>query len=258
MHNGIVIVVILLIIFLYYQYYYKYSYFNTTKTILCNGKTCEKYNVHKEHTDHEEAAKLMQEITRRIDLLISHLRNKYLNNHFQPSVDPMKNGRIDIIPGSDAYTTGFTADSLFEINTDKLDNIKEIMRNEYVQERIRQLISKYDKDNIYEISPLNSSGLTSYTQDKKTLIFCLRKKEKNASGENELHDINILMFVVIHEISHMAGNQWGHPVSFWVLFKFLLENAVECNIYKAINYGLYPVNYCGLKLEWNPLFDKSV
>ena len=262
MHNGIVIVAVILIIFLYYQYYYKYSYFNTTKTVICNGNTCEKYNVHKVHNDHEEAAKLMQEITRRINILIDHLRGKYLNNHFQPSMDPMKNNRIDIIPGNSAYTKGFTADSLFNVNKDILggheNDIKEIMKNEYVQERIRQLIDKYDKNNIYEISPLNASGLTSYTQDKKTLIFCLRKKEPNAEGKNELHDINILMFVVVHEISHMAGNEWGHPMSFWILFKFLLENSVECGIYRGIDYRKSPVNYCGLKLEWNPLYDLTV
>ena len=172
---------------------------------------------------------------------MEYLKNKYLNNKFAPNMDRnIKNNRIDVIP--------FTAEQLNQ-------NWAE---NEYIQERIAQLIRNYDSNQIYEISPLNTSGVTSYTQNKKTLILCLRKKETDESGNNKLHDINTIIFVVIHELSHMMNNLWGHKMNFWILFKFMLLNACECGIYEPVDYRKYPVYYCGLLLSYNPLFDTSI
>lgn len=254
MYNGLVIILILIIICLFYYYYYRYSYYNTSPVSACTSGSCEKYNVHQFHDDKKEAANLMQEVTNRNSILIEHLKNKYLNNHFKPGMDPLKSNRIDIVPESELST--WSAESMFDVN--KYNDLKHLMESEYIQERVNQLTEHYNPRDIYEISPLNTSGVTSYTQDKKTLILCLRKKEKNESGQNELHDINTVMFVVIHELAHMANGQWGHGTNFWILFKFMLENAVECGIYKPVDYKRYPIVYCGLKLNFSPLFDMTL
>src|SRR6185437_4086679 len=252
MHNGLVIILILILLLLFYFYYYKHSYYNTTQVPAC--PTCEKYNVHRSHDDQKAAAKLMQEITKRNKTLIEHLKSKYLNSNFRPGMDPLKGNHIDIVPGSEMFP--WTADSMFD--ADKIGQVQELVENEYIQERVNQLLTHYNANKIYEISPLNSSGVTSYTQDKETLILCLRKKEKNTAGENELHDINTIMFVDIHELSHMMNNLWGHKMNFWVLFEFMLMNAVECGIYKHVDYSKQNILYCGLLLTYNPLFDKIV
>ena len=44
------------------------------------------------------------------------------------------------------------------------------------------------------------------------------------------------MFVAIHEIAHIMTLSVGHTEEFWNNFKFLLENAVELNIYTPVDY----------------------
>jgi hypothetical protein len=240
---AISIVIILIIIWIFYQQFYKYDYYNITPYYSCeitgNKTVCSTYNVHAEHSDQLEAAKVIKEIVRRNGILINYLQQKYIDKDFSPSLDPIKNNHIDIIPKS-------------AISSDAL----EIKDQEYISDRIKQLLQHYDSTQIYEISPLNKSGVTSYTQDKKKLIFCLRKKEKNAAGKNELHDINTIMFVDIHELTHMMNDSWGHPPLFWRLFRFMLENAIECGVYKPVNFNKYPLDYCGLLLTYNPIFQK--
>lgn len=235
---GIIIVISIVMIYLFYINYFKYSYHNTSSVESCVGK-CEKYNVHNSYNDKKEAATILQDINKRNKTLIEHLKNKYLNNGFTPNMDSIKNNRIDVIP--------FTAEQLT-----KLDN------NNYIQERVSQLITNYNSNEIFEISPLNSSGVTSYTQDKKTLILCLRKKELSSNGSNDLHDINTITFVVIHELAHMMNNLWGHKMNFWILFKFMLINSIECGIYTPVDYSKKPIVYCGLLISYNPLFDNTV
>jgi hypothetical protein len=118
-----------------------------------------------------------------------------------------------------------------------------------------QLISNYNSDEIYEISPLNKQGLTSYTENKKVLILCLRRKAADLAGHHPLHDINTMMFVVLHELTHMMNSTWDHHYDFWQLFKFVLENAVEAGVYTPVDYSRAPIVYCGLRLSYNPLYD---
>ena len=40
-------------------------------------------------------------------------------------------------------------------------------------------------------------------------------------------ELNTLVFVGIHELSHIASVTKGHGDEFWDNFKFLLENAVK-------------------------------
>lgn len=230
-------VALILLLVIFYHCYYKYSHLNTHRIVSCPSNRCEAYNVHRHHADQREAARIMGEVTSRNAKLIEHLREKYIPG-FNPSMESIKNNHIDVIGSTGIYDG-------------KLDN-------EYLQERVTQLLSKYNSRDIYEISPLNSSGVTSYTQDKETLILCLRKKEKNQSGANELHDINTIMFVVVHELSHMMNDRWGHDVDFWILFKFMLENAVECGVYSPVDYSSHPILYCGLLLTYNPIFDPNL
>lgn len=242
--NTVFIIILLVLLYLFYIWYYRYSHYNNILVSPCT--TCEKYYVHKYHNDQQKAAKIMEDITKRNNILIEHLKNKYSEKNFNPGLEPTKNNRIDIIP--------------IELNTDFKEQTKktvqDVMENEYIRERLKQLTERYDPKDIHEISPLNNANLTSYTQDKKTLILCLRKKQQNKNKENELHDINTIMFVVIHELSHMMNNRWGHGVDFWVLFKFMLMNAVEAGVYTPVDYSKKQINYCGLNIGYNPLYDK--
>lgn len=256
MNNILFAVVVLFSLVLIWQYLFRYSPLNTRAVGACtglgDGQTCEYYYVHREHDDTAAAAGLMNEITRRNNILLSYIKNKY--DTTTASSDPDKSGRIDVIPGSGLYPT--------DINWDELQNSQTagVEIREYLHDRIHQLMINYDQDRLYEISPLNKTGVTSYAEDKTTLILCLRKKLPNKDGVYELHDINTMMFVVLHELSHMMNDRWGHDKAsrFWTLFKFMLANAVECNVYKPIDYGTHPITYCGLKLSYNPYYDQRL
>lgn len=243
----VAILVVLIIIVIFYNYTYKYSHKNVINISTCdlgiNDGSCDRFKVHKLH-DYKEAIGLMTEINHRNKKFIEYLQNKYVTE-FKGGIDPSKGGRIDIIPGSELYTQ-------FAGNLDNQNTL------DYLQERIEQLLKNYNSDRVYEISPLNKSGVTSYAQDKKDLILCLRRKTPDQNGDNPLHDINTMMFVDIHELSHMSNNLWGHNKDFWELFKFMLKNAVECGVYQPVDYSQHPIVYCGLELTYNPLYDTTL
>jgi predicted metal-dependent hydrolase len=235
-----VLAIILILLLIYFLPTLKHSAYNTKGVAPC--RNCETYQVHRAHDDTEDAAKLMSEITKRNSILIEHLEKKYLRES-STQIDPEKNNRIDVIPKSELLDMSVLAGGGGE------EQIP------HVQERIEQLVRNYNPKKIYEISPRNSGNATSYTEDKKVLVLCLRHKQPDANGHYRLHDINTMMFVVLHELTHMANKSWGHQIDFWTLFKFLLSNATEIGIYYPINFKTRPMKYCGLGLHYNPLYD---
>ena len=103
------------------------------------------------------------------------------------------------------------------------------------------------KTTIYE-NNLNSN-LTSYNVNKgEQLVFCLRCKKTNY-----LHDINLLVYVAVHEMAHSGCPELGHTPLFNEIFYFFLNEAVKINIYKYENYAVSPVVYCGMNLNTNIL-----
>jgi hypothetical protein len=258
MDNVLFAVLVVIAIVLLWHFLFRFGPLNTKPVGACTGlgkdQNCEYYYVHREHNDAAAAAALMNEITSRNDKLINHIKNKY--DITNASNDPDKSSRIDVVPGTAMYSLSD------DINWEQLQNSHTagVEIREYLQERIHQLIQNYDQNRLYEISPLNKTGVTSYAEDKTKLILCLRKKTPNDRGEYELHDINTMMFVVLHELAHMMNNRWGHDKEsrFWTLFKFLLANAVEINVYTPVHYGNHPITYCGLRLTYNPYFDSRL
>ena len=100
---------------------------------------------------------------------------------------------------------------------------------------------------IYETSM--DSSFTSYSVNKgEEIVFCLRCKVTH-----NLHDINLLVYVAVHEMGHTACPEIGHPPLFNKIFKFLLQIAVELNIYRYEDYSANPVEYCGMTLYSNIL-----
>ena len=89
------------------------------------------------------------------------------------------------------------------------------------------------------------SNLTSYSVNKgEELVFCLKSKKNN-----KYHKLNLLMYVAIHELAHIACPEIGHGQLFIKIFKFLAEQAVKLKIYKYENYNKNPVEYCGMILS---------
>ena len=104
-----------------------------------------------------------------------------------------------------------------------------------------------EKTVIYE-NNLNSN-LTSYNVNKgEQLVFCLRCKDTK-----NIHNINLLVYVAVHEMAHSACPELGHTPLFNKIFYFCLNEAVKIKIYEYENYAISPVVYCGMKLNTNIL-----
>lgn len=93
-------------------------------------------------------------------------------------------------------------------------------------------------------------GTSSYTLNKGELIaFCVRDKE-----DKDFHDHNTLMFVVIHELAHVASISKGHNQEFMDNFQWLLKHARASGLYQPVDYSKKPITYCGVRVTNNPLF----
>jgi hypothetical protein len=118
----------------------------------------------------------------------------------------------------------------------------------------RRLLSLYNPDNLAENSPQNSEKDTSYTVDKGAIVaLCLRGR----SGGG-IHDLETLTFVLIHELTHIAIEAPGHPQRFWRVFRFLLEEAWQARLLRGVNYMRTPTVYCGIGIDYNPLYDPAL
>jgi len=93
-------------------------------------------------------------------------------------------------------------------------------------------------------------GTSSYTLNKGELIaLCVRNKDNK-----DFHDQNTLLFVVIHELAHVASVSKGHNKEFMDSFKWLLKHARASGLYHPVDYSQQPITYCGVKVTNNPLF----
>lgn len=120
------------------------------------------------------------------------------------------------------------------------------------QENVKRLKEKFNREKITEILP--TSAYTAYSENKgEKIAFCLSKKDK--SDNNELIDEHTLMFVAIHELSHIASESIGHKSEFWDNFKFLLEEAKEAGIHTPVDYKKEEKQYCGITIRDNPYYD---
>ena len=119
------------------------------------------------------------------------------------------------------------------------------------QENVKRLVKGFNPKQIMETLP--TSTYTAYSENKgEKLAFCLNVKK----NENDtLIDENTLLFVALHELSHIATKSIGHKTEFWDNFKFLLEKAKESGIHDPVDYKKKPQEYCGMKIHDNPYYD---
>ena len=61
--------------------------------------------------------------------------------------------------------------------------------------------------------------------------------------------MNTIMYVVIHELAHVACPEYGHTPLFKKIFIFLLKQSEKINIYKSIDYRINPQDYCGMTIN---------
>ena len=144
------------------------------------------------------------------------------------------------------------ADMLANINTKCKQLVDYVSEKHGSNENVKRLVNGYNPKRIMETLP--TSEYTAFSENKgEKLAFCLNKQRE---GVSNMIDEHTLMFVAIHELSHIATKSIGHKTEFWDNFKFLLENAKECGLHNPEDYKKKPTEYCGMKIKDNPYYDK--
>tara|TARA_A100001011_G_scaffold400242_1_gene513478 strand:+ start:12831 stop:13424 length:594 start_codon:yes stop_codon:yes gene_type:complete len=129
--------------------------------------------------------------------------------------------------------------------------VKYLYENFPEKENVLLLRKNYNPLKIKEILP--TSEYTAYSENKgEKIAFCLGEDKKDVDN---LIDQNTLMFVALHELSHLATKSIGHTKEFWDNFKFLLQESEKVGIYNPVDYKKKETNYCGMKIKDNPYFD---
>jgi hypothetical protein len=114
--------------------------------------------------------------------------------------------------------------------------------------RVSLLKTRFISSNIREAVPKKNQ--TSYSINKgEKIVLCIRTRDKY----DKIVDFNTIMFVALHELSHICTISIGHKSEFWENFKWILANAVQSKTYSHVNYKSNPVDYCKIKITDNPL-----
>ena len=142
------------------------------------------------------------------------------------------------------------ADRLATVNTKMSKLVEHCYKTYPDRENIQRLKKGYNPKKIMETLP--TSEFTAFSQNKgEKMAFCLNTEKEG----NQLIDPNTLMFVALHELSHIATKSIGHKDEFWQNFKFLLGEASKIGIYEQVDYKKKPARYCGTNINDNPYFD---
>jgi len=143
-----------------------------------------------------------------------------------------------------------TADILAKIKRDvvRLSNYLYNKKDENDNKDYKEYIELLYKKANHIVFTENERGdkYTSYSVNKgEQIVFCLRTKD----DKYQIHDYNLIMYVVLHEISHVACPIYdNHGPLFKKIFAFIAKNAINYNIYRKIDFEKSPVNYCGMMI----------
>ena len=96
---------------------------------------------------------------------------------------------------------------------------------------------------------IDGSDNIAYTVTKRDVSLCVRRP----GGGAVYDDPRSGMFVLLHELAHVANDGWGHGRTFWDDFQWVLELADRTKAYAYQNFESTPKTYCGKDLTSSPL-----
>uniref|UniRef100_A0A6C0L2Z4 WLM domain-containing protein n=1 Tax=viral metagenome TaxID=1070528 RepID=A0A6C0L2Z4_9ZZZZ len=113
------------------------------------------------------------------------------------------------------------------------------------KEGVPYMKNKYSPNNLSETT--KNAEYTSYSVNKgEHISLCIR------NNDGTFIDENTIIFVFIHELSHVMTEEIGHPKIFWDNMKYLLEEGEKLGIYEPVDYKEEPKNYCGMEINSTP------
>jgi len=136
----------------------------------------------------------------------------------------------------------------------KIDKLYLFLKEKFPNKpQVKQLLNNFvpDPSRFEESTP--AAEHTSYSVNKGEKVhLCLRQRE---GGNENLVQENVMVFVSLHEMSHIVTPTLGHGPDFWNNFAWILKQAEEIGIYKYQDFKAHPVSYCGISITDSPAYD---
>ena len=169
---------------------------------------------------------------------------KYYTNTRTYTVSSTDSKKYITVSGDQQFTQE-SANVFANINSRILLLIEYLSKNDANNNIVQRLKYKYNNITDFIQEAIIDSDNTTYTIDKQEIHVCIRSRD----AEKKIYDINLLMYVIIHELAHICNDTVGHDTNFINIFKYLLTKAIECNVYTYENYRQAPKEYCGITIN---------
>lgn len=237
-----VIITLALVIIIYLRYgslknAFRYVTRGLDGKIPIRGGDGRYYYVLSDKPEPKEASKKVEDVNAFIIEFITKLKRKYLYNEKTCFSESTFTPDDEFIP--------------FEKNcSENMD-----LLSDFKYRAVYLLVTRYRPGRLEENQPTSSRD-TSWEEGKgERIALCLREQN---TGKYGFIDPELVKFVAIHELTHIAANRLDHPFYFWKVFKFLLLEAKDLMQYQLVDYSLSPVNYCGMIVTYNPVYDDTL
>ena len=113
------------------------------------------------------------------------------------------------------------------------------------QDVVKMLLKNYNPNRLKDNLPNMYNKATAFVINKgEEYGICTR-------NDGKLHKLDTLLFVNLHELSHLSIHDLDHTQLFWNVFKLYLYEAKEL-LGRTI---ICETDYCGMEVHYNPLFD---
>lgn len=147
------------------------------------------------------------------------------------------------------------ADSLAHVRQKILILRKHLEQSHASKPFVKQLLKNFDCSAARFSESTPDAQYTSYSVNKGEKVYmCLRQRDE----KERLVDENVILFVALHEMSHVGTSSIGHTPEFWNHFAWVLEQAEHVKIYNYTDFAAHPVEYCGVHITDSPKYKESV
>jgi hypothetical protein len=147
------------------------------------------------------------------------------------------------------------ADRLARVR-DRLLRLRTALQQKFSEKPfVKQILANCDfsADRFSESTP--DAAFTSYSVNKGEKVYmCLRQRDKTETLVPE----NTIVFVALHEMTHIGTATIGHTSEFWNNFAWVLQQAEAMNLYQYQDFAAHPVEYCGVHITDSPKYKEGV
>ena len=134
----------------------------------------------------------------------------------------------------------------------KTYRVKQAPGQELVAERLDILSTKLHAF----LDAARWTGTLSETERSDDIAYSLNKRDVHVCIRSDLDTIetmNTCMYVLLHEIAHVATDSFGHEPEFWRNFRWFLEVAEKLGVYAYEDFDVKQTTFCGHTLGNNVL-----